>query len=160
MSPIKLILYIVAWISYVGFNITAFPELKITVMLFSIPLTMLGGWFYSYRGAFFTTVLTIPTHYFLLRYHAVSPQVLLEAFNPFGIGTQLCFSLGTAFLKTTQLRYKQLNSSLENRVKERTKSLSQLTDFLIEKKEKRPAEITTRILDEPVRQINEMLSDS
>ena len=134
-----------------------YPEIKITVLLFSIPLTMLGGWFYEYKGAVTTTLLTIPYHYIMLRYHSDPPGVQLEAFNPFGIGTQLCFSLGTALFRITQLRYQQLNHTLEMIVQERTQDLTQLTDHLIETKEMMFALTENGLLRDPINQLTSML---
>jgi glucose-6-phosphate-specific signal transduction histidine kinase len=156
MKKITLIPYFSTWSLYIIFSLSAFPFLKITVMLFSIPLTMLGGWLFRYKGALITTFLTIPYHYFMLHHHTDAPEVLLEAFNPFGIGTQLCFSLGTALLKSTQLRYQKLNTSLETIVQERTKDLTQLTDHLIEIKEEQFSLTTTGLLNEPLGILNDM----
>ena len=160
MKQPKLIGYLAAWLLYILFSLMAYPDFKITVMLFSIPLTMLGGWLYTYKGALFTTLLTIPYHYFMLHFHSVAPDVQIEAFNPFGIGTQLCFSLGTALLKSTQLRYLNLNNELENIITERTKNLSQLTGHLIEAKEMKIALTSTGLLHEPIKQLNDMLTSS
>ncbi|MEE9368888.1 MAG: hypothetical protein V3V05_08485 [Pontiella sp.] len=160
MKQTKLIAFIAAWFLYILFSLLAYPELKITVMLFSIPLTMLGGWLYTYKGALFTTLLTIPYHYFMLQFHSSAPDVLIEAFNPFGIGTQLCFSLSTALLKTTQLQYLHLNEGLENIIEERTRNLRQLTDHLIETNEMNVALTSSGLLSNPMNQLNDMLVSS
>lgn len=160
MKQTKVTLYLTGWFAYVVFTFLAFPQLKITVMLFSIPLTMLGGWFYTYRGALYTTILTILYHYLMLRHHTTDPSIVIEAFNLFGIGTQLAFSMGTALLKASQVRYQQLNSALEDIVGERTLNLCQLTDHLIETKEMKIALATTGLMNEPMEHLNTMLKTS
>ena len=62
MKNHKLHLYLLAWLIYIGFSLLAFPFLRITVMLFSIPLSMAGGWLYRYKGALVTTAMSIPYH--------------------------------------------------------------------------------------------------
>lgn len=125
-------LYILSWMAYVIFSMFAFPYLSITVMLFSIPLTMVGGWLYRYKGALTTTVLTIPYHYLMLNLHSDTPSIIIEAFNPFGIGSLLLFSLAAAVLQSLRQRYRKLNYELENIVAERTKNLRQLVDHFLE----------------------------
>ena len=85
MSTKSLILYLTSWMAYLGFAFLAFPNLQITVMLYSIPLTMLGGWLYIYKGALLTTFATVPVHFILLNHYSDDPSVIFEAFNPFGI---------------------------------------------------------------------------
>lgn len=157
MRKKHLLPYLAAWFIYVLFSFSMYPELKITVLLFSIPLTMLGGWLFEYKGALTTTLLTIPYHYIMLRYHSNLPSVQLEAINPVGIGTQLFFSLGTALFRVTHLRYLQLNHTLEMIVQERTQELTQLTDHLIETKEMMFALTENGLLREPINRLTSML---
>ncbi|MCF7817851.1 MAG: hypothetical protein K9M54_08200 [Kiritimatiellales bacterium] len=156
----KHILYLMAWLAYAALSYALFPELKITVMLFSIPLTMLGGWLYTYTGALTTTLLTIPFHYLLLKHYSNAPDIVREVFNPFGIGTQLCFSLSTALLKATQQRYERLNSTLEEIVEQRTQSLRQLTNHLLQSEDMEIVLAETAMIDESSRQLKEMLETS
>ena len=115
--------YLCAWLAYSAFIFLLYPYLGITVMLASIPLTMLGGWLYGYRGATLTTALTIPCHYAMLGYHSDSTAIIREAINPIGILTQLLFSNGTALLRRTRERGIRLHDSLGEMVAERTAEL-------------------------------------
>lgn len=120
-----------AWLTYMSFGLLLYPVFKITVMLFSIPLAMLGAWLYGYKGAFFTAILTIPYHFIMLAVHTNDFMIIMEAVNIFGIATQLIFSLSTALLGVNQEKYLKLNSSLEKIVADRTAELRQLADYLI-----------------------------
>ena len=151
-------IYITAWLVYLTFSLAMFPSLKITVLLFSIPLSMLGGWFYSYKGALLTTLITVPAHYLLLNLYSDDPEMILEALNPFGIGTQCVFSCSTALLKQSQDRYRRLNSSLEQLVETRTKDLVELTDYLIDAQRFEVKELNTGLLEKPYRELVAMQS--
>ncbi len=148
-----LLMYFLGWLAYLGFSISLYPLLDITVMLSSIPLAMLGGWLYGYPGALVTILMTIPYHYLLLGAHA---GALSETFNPFGIGTQLCFSFSIALLRSTQLRSKNLHDSLEQLVDERTEDLRLLAEQLIEAEQMPPSEVLPGLIDKPSKQLNEM----
>ncbi len=148
------------WFAYALFSFSMFPDLQITVMLFSIPLAMLAGWLFSYKGALSNTLLTIPYHYILLCHYSDFPSVQLEALNPFGIGTLLFFSFGTAFFRITQLRYEQLNSTLELAVQERTQDLTALTDHLIETTEMLHILTAKGLLKEPIIKLTRMKGTS
>ncbi|VGO23007.1 sensor histidine kinase [Pontiella sulfatireligans] len=156
----KLVVYMVAWLIHAGLIFFLFPELKITAMLLSMPMGMLAAWLYAYKGAIITLMLNILFHYYMLQYYSNDPGVIREAFNPFGNGTELCFSLCTALLKKTQLRYQHLNSTLELMVEERTRKLSQLADHLIKDKTMEAALAVERIIEEPKRQLSNMMADS
>ena len=152
--------YLFAWMAYMAFSMLAFPYLRVTVMLASIPLTMLGAWFFRYKGALATTALTIPYHYMLLHVHTNDPFVLIETLNPFGIGSQLLFSLSTALLKSNQLRYLKLNNELELIVEERTNDLRELTDHLVNMEYIDRSIITSGLLDDPQDLLKKMLQSS
>ncbi|MDF7798343.1 hypothetical protein P4C99_02650 [Pontiellaceae bacterium B1224] len=127
-------------------------------MLFSIPLTMLGGWLYLYRGALLTTLLSLAVHYGLFSIH--SDQPALETLNPFGIASQLIFSSCTALLKTIQVKYHKLNDSLEEIVVERTKDLDQLTAYLIDAQQLENRELNDRLIEKPFEELKAMLATS
>jgi len=150
MKNRNLQLYILAWLVYIIFSLLGIPYMRITVMLFSIPLGMLGGWLYSYKGALITTVLLTPYHYLLLSVHSDNPAILIEAVNPFGIGSLLAFSLGAALLHSTDQRYHKLNAELEHIVAERTADLRHLADYLLKMKDIDRGIITSGLLDNPV----------
>jgi glucose-6-phosphate-specific signal transduction histidine kinase len=152
--------YLAAWTLYLAFAYFLYPQLEITVMLFSIPLTMLGGWLYIYRGALLTTILTIPVHFALLSIYSDDSKIIMEAFNPFGIGSQLIFSGCTALLKASQIKYHKLNNSLEEIVKERTRDLDELTHYLIDAQQMENRELNASLLERPYNELNNMLSTS
>ncbi|QBG47291.1 hypothetical protein EGM51_07785 [Verrucomicrobia bacterium S94] len=152
--------YLATWTLYILFAFSAFPQLTITVMLFSIPLTMLGGWIFLYRGALITTAITIPVHFLLLTTYSNDPELILESFNPFGIISQLIFSCGTALLRSTQLEYKRLNESLEEIVHERTKDLEKLTQYLIDAQQLESRELNASLLKQPYSELKSMLATS
>jgi signal transduction histidine kinase len=160
MNNRRLQLYLLAWGCYITASMLAYPYLRITVMQFSIPLAMLGGWLYSYRGALLTSALTVPYHYLLLTVHSDDPDVIIEALNPFGIGSLLLFSLGTALLQSIQQRYNKLNSELEQIVEERTSDLRKLNDHLINMQYIDRSVITSGLLDSPIQLLDEMLETS
>jgi glucose-6-phosphate-specific signal transduction histidine kinase len=153
-------IYIGAWLSYILFSFSLFPAFNITVMLFSIPLTMLGAWYYHYRGALITILLTIGCHYVMLKFHAADSAIVLEAFNPFGIGSQLCFSFFTALLKSSDERYSQLNNSLERMITERTEDLRMLTDYLISAGESERINLEKSLIEGPYESMAAMLNTS
>jgi len=156
MKNRNLQLYVLAWLAYITFSMLGFPFLRITVMLFSIPLAMLGGWFYSYKGALFTTVLIIPYQYLFLNFLSDDPEILKEALNPFGIVSLLAFSLGTALLQSNDRRYHQLNAELEQIVEERTSDLRRLADYLINLEYIDRGIITSGLLHNPVKLLASM----
>ena len=160
MSTRKLNLYLLAWGAYIAASMLGYPYLRITVMLFSVPLTMLGGWFYSYKGALITTALTIPYHYLLLSVHSDDPAVLIEAINPFGIASLVVFSLGSALLRSIEQRYHKLNTDLEQIVAERTNDLQQLTEYLINMQYIDRSIITSGLLDNPLELLESMQETS
>lgn len=160
MKNFQLRSYITGWALYLLFAFLLYPQLRITVMLFSIPLTMLGGWVMLYRGAILTTALTIPVHFLLLTIYSDDPKVIMEAFNPFGIGSQLIFSLSTALLHASQLEYRRLNNSLEELVIERTEDLEKLTHYLIDAQQMENRELNASLLEKPMQDLKEILATS
>ncbi|MDF7823521.1 hypothetical protein P4B35_05810 [Pontiellaceae bacterium B12227] len=160
MKLTRLQTYCTGWMLYLAFIFILFPQLKITVLLFSIPLSMLGGWLYKYKGAFATTLFTIPLHYILLTVYSDDQQLINEAFNPFGISSQLIFSCCTALLRASQLKYKELNNSLEDIVKERTRDLEELTTYLIESQQYENRELNASLLEKPYQELKTMLATS
>lgn len=160
MKHKTLLLYALAWGTYIIFSMMAFPFLRITVMLFSIPLTMLGGWLYRYKGALITTALTIPYHHLLLNAHSTAQSPVSEVLNPFGIGSQLIFSLCAAILISFKQRYHKLNNDLEQIVAERTNDLHQLADHLIKMEDIDRSIITSGLLDDPFKQLELMQETS
>jgi signal transduction histidine kinase len=160
MKSRKILLFLFAWVCYVAISMLGYPYLRITVLLLSIPLAMLGGWFYSYQGALMTTVVTIPYHYLLLNVHSDDPAVLIEAINPFGIGSQLIFSLGSAWLQATELRYQKLNSGLEQIVAARTNDLQQLNNYLVSMKDIDRSIIASGLLESPLELLESMLKSN
>lgn len=153
-------LYILSWLAYISFSMLAFPYLRITVMLFSIPLTMLGGWLYRYKGALVTTAITLPYHYLMVNLHTDDPTIIMEAFNPFGIGSLIVFSLSAALLQSLRQRYQKLNNELEYIVAERTSDLRELANHLLEMKGIDRSIITSGLLDDPLDLLESMQKDS
>ncbi|MDZ8117366.1 sensor histidine kinase [Pontiella agarivorans] len=160
MKKIGIKTYLAAWTIYIIFAFATFPQLTITVMLFSIPLTMLGGWIFLYRGALITTAITIPVHFLLLTTYSNDPEIIQESFNPFGIISQLIFSYGTALLRSLQLEYKRLNESLEELVLERTEDLEKLTQYLIDAQQLESRELNASLLKQPYNELKSMLATS
>jgi glucose-6-phosphate-specific signal transduction histidine kinase len=153
-------IYVAAWLLYLTFIFALFPELKITVMLFSIPLTMLGGWLYLYRGAVITTLATIPVHYLLLSFYSNDPAIIAEALNPFGIASQVLFSCCTALLKSSQNKYNRLNETLEETVAERTQDLEDLANYLIDARNLENRVLNASLLEMPHKELQNMLITS
>lgn len=160
MKLTRLQIYLTAWLLYLAFIFSLYSHFQITVMLFSIPLAMLGGWLYRYRGALVTILISICAHFGLLSIYAGDPTLVFEAFNPFGIGSQLIFSSCAALLKTTQVKYHQLNNSLQEIVAERTKDLEQLTAYLIDVQLKENNELSSSLLEKPYQELKSMLATS
>lgn len=157
----KLSIMLLAWACYIAFVMFVFPYFTITALLYSVPLTMLGGWLYKFKGANSTTFLTIPAHYYLLNYFSDDPVITMEAFNPFGIGTQLLLSNLTAWLKYSQEKYCKLNESLEVVVAEKTSDLSKLTHYLAKTQIAEYEALTDNLLQIPLTNLKQMhkLSD-
>ena len=104
-------------------------------MLFSIALTMLGAWLYGFPGCLVTTLLSIPYHYLMLRYYSDDPAIWNEAFNLFGISTQLLVSGAIALLRHAKQRFEKLNALLEQKVEERTEELRHLQHYIMQNHE-------------------------
>lgn len=128
-------IFLLAWIAYTVLIFHAFPFFSITCMQFSVALAMLGAWLYGFPGCIATTVLTIPLHYLMLTFHSDDPAIYNEAFNPFGISTQLLISATVALVRHTRKRLEQLNATLEQKVKERTEELNRLQHFIVQNRE-------------------------
>lgn len=138
--------YLLAWLTYMLFTLCAFPVFSITVMLFSIILSMIGAWLYYYPGCLFTTALTIPYHYLMLRYFSDDPTTWNEAFNPFGISTQLLISGSIALIQSARNKLNILKTQLEKRVELRTQELNQLNNYIIENYEKQQTLLSRTLL--------------
>jgi len=131
----KRLAYEMAWLAYLLFTILAFPLFSITVLLFSMALSIAGAWLYGYRGWLITTLLTIPYHYILLRFHSDDPAIWNTAFNPIAISIQAGLSGAVAWIRSKDVRLKALNTVLESRVKERGQALEQIRLYIIENTE-------------------------
>jgi two-component sensor histidine kinase len=150
------LVYVLAWVLYLLFSLLAYPYLKITVMLASIPLTMLGGWLFLYRGVISTTALTILYHYLMLTFMSSDAEVIKEAFNVFGITLQVGFSCGVALLRKTHDQLTLLNNSLESIVEQQTKDLQQLTNYLLLCESIESARVKEALLRTPLQELKNM----
>jgi len=148
-------IYMAAWIFYLAFSFSMFPVFSLTVFGFTIPLAMLGGWFYRYRGAFITPLLTIPYNFLVLYFYVDKPETI-EAMAIGCVSTTLFFSVGTAYLKSSRERVLELNTSLEKIVEERTADLGQLAEYLIEAEEEEQRKTTTSLLEGPHKFLTDM----
>lgn len=104
-------------------------------MLMSIVLTMLAAWLYGFSGCVVTTLISIPFHYLILVYYCDDPAMWNEAFNLFGISTQLLVSGSVAMIRHTKLKIEKLNKQLEQKVKERTEELERLRHYIVQNHE-------------------------
>jgi len=156
MKVKKKTFYIGGWLLYIISNLLLFPLFDVSVMLFSIPLVMLGGWLYYYRGALITTFLTIPYHILMLWICSGDVAIMFQSPQLFGMSIQLFLSLCTALLKANRDRYNQLNNSLKKEVEERTKDLRVLTDYLVQAEEAERIKTTARLLKGPHKSLKDM----
>lgn len=148
-------IYAAACVFYLAFSFSMFPVFDVTVFGFTIPLAMLGGWFYRYRGAFITTFLVIPYNFFVLYFYVDTP----EQVGAMAVGAVLSttlFSVGTAHLKLKQEQTRQLNASLEKNIADRTADLRQLADHLIEAEETEKKNTTASLLKRPLKCLADM----
>jgi glucose-6-phosphate-specific signal transduction histidine kinase len=127
----KRVIYEASWLAYILFTLTAFSVFSITVMLFSITLTIVGAWLYGYRGWLATTALTIPYHYVMLIFNSDDPGIWIEAFNLIGITTQLSIAGLIVLLKSKDKQLRELNILLENKVEERINELNKINHYLL-----------------------------
>lgn len=153
-------LYLTAWLAYIVFSILAFPVFGITVMLFSITLAVAGAWLYGYGGAVVTTVLTVPYHYLLLSCCFGDRTLLNEAFNPFGISTQLLVAGAVVAFRSAQERIERLNLLLERKVEKRTEELNRLQRYIIQNYETRQSTLCHTLLDDIGKSLSDMLEKS
>jgi glucose-6-phosphate-specific signal transduction histidine kinase len=153
-------LYLTAWAAYIAFSVYTYPTLSITVMWASVPLTMLGGWLYLYKGALITTFCTIPYHYIMLSSLSDSAVVIQESTNPFGIGTLIIFSCFTALVKRSQMKYMDLNASLRMLVIERTRDLDTLTQHLLQLQQEESKGFYETMLQQPLNKLNALVTMS
>lgn len=148
-------IYVAACVFYLAFSFLTFPVFSVTVFGISIPLAMLGGWFYRYRGAFITTFLVIPYNFCVLYFYVDEP----EQVGAMAVGSTLStllFSVGTAHLRLKQEQAEELNASLEKNIAERTADLRQLADHLIEAEEAEKRNTTTSLLKRPLKCLADM----
>ncbi len=158
-------MYFAAWLLYIVFSILAFPVFNISVMLFSVALSMFGAWLYGYAGALITTFLSIPYHCLLLRYfyplltnHTEGTSLWHEAMNPFGITTQLLASGAMALLRQTKLKLEYHNMVLEQTVNERTQELSDLKQYILQNHEASHVLLSHILLDDICESLMQMKS--
>lgn len=152
--------YLAAWLAYMLFTLSAFPAFSITVMLFSIVLSMVGAWLYSYPGWLLTTALTIPYHYLMLMYLSDDPASWNEAFNPFGISTQLIISGSIALLRSTRDSLDSLKTLLEKKIETRTRELRSLNGYIIGNYEKEQALLSHTLLQNIGESLRDMQKES
>lgn len=156
----KSTVYAASWLIYMSFTLMAFPAFSITVMLFSIALSMVGAWLYRYPGWMATTALTIPYHYIMLVYCSDDPKVWIEAFNPFGISTQLCISGVVAILRSKKQQLDSLNRQLEERIESRKQELNRLSQYVVENREAQRVHLVRTVLGDIGAILSEMLRSS
>ena len=156
----KSTLYASAWLIYILFTVLAFPIFSITVFLFSIALSTVGAWLYRYPGWQLTTLLTIPYHYVLLTYSSDDPAIWNEAFNPFGITTQLFISGAIALLKSAKDKLDHLNSLLEQKIEKRTQELNRLRHYIIENHETIQILLSQMLIEDIGTPLSDMLKES
>lgn len=152
--------YAMAWLIYMLFAFFAFPIFSISVMLFSVALSMFGAWLYGYSGGIVTTALSIPFHYFMLIYYSDDPAIWHEAFNLFGISTQLLASSSVALLRNTKNKLERLNSVLEERVEERTEELARLQHYIVQNHETAQVLLSHMLLGDIGESLSDMLNKS
>ena len=124
-------IYLSAWVVYILFTLLTFSIFNVSVMLFSIALSILGAWIYGFTGCLSTTLLTIPYHYLMLTFSSSNPELRIEALNPIGISTQLIISLTVAMIKSAKDKLNHLNTELDLRVSARTTELNRLPEHII-----------------------------
>jgi glucose-6-phosphate-specific signal transduction histidine kinase len=131
----KPLLYTCAFVAYSLFAFLMFPIFSLTVMLLSVVLVMLAAWLYGFTGCIFTTALTIPIHYLILIYYCDDPSMQNEAFNPFGIATQLLVSMLIATFRHAKLKIEAINAMLEQKISARTQELDRLRHYIVQNHE-------------------------
>ena len=108
--------------------------MNLPAFLFSIPLSMIGAWYYGFGGSIVTIILIIPLHYATLKANA-DPQVWREAVNPFGICGQLFASGCTALLGRKKRKYDALNHALLHKIHTHTNELKKLHHYIVQNHE-------------------------
>jgi glucose-6-phosphate-specific signal transduction histidine kinase len=86
-------------------------------------------------GCIATTALTVPIHYLILIYYCDDPVMQHEAFNPFGISTQLLVSMLVAALRHAKLKTEAINATLALKISERTQELDRLRHYIVQNHE-------------------------
>lgn len=152
-------IYATACVFYLAFCFLTFPVFSDPVFGLTVPLAMLGGWFYRYRGAFITTLLIIPYNFSVLYFHVDEPE-LIGAMAVGAIFSTLFFSVGTAHLRLSQERALKVNASLQKIVEERTADIRSLAEYLIEAEEEENKKTTSSLLKRPFECLADMQSAS
>jgi glucose-6-phosphate-specific signal transduction histidine kinase len=155
-----LTIYLSAWVTYILFTLMTFSFFDISVMLFSIALSVLGAWIYGYAGCLSTTLLTIPYHYLMLTFSSSIPDQWIEAFNPVGISTQLFISLTAAMIKSAKDKLNHLNTELDLRVSARTIDLNRLREHIIGNQETAEFLLNKTLLEDIKTSLSDMLKES
>ncbi|MBN2163475.1 MAG: hypothetical protein JXR25_01200 [Pontiellaceae bacterium] len=143
-----IIYYLISWAAYIFFVYWMFPVFNITVMEASIALSMFGAWLFGYSGAIFTTLITIPFHYVMLRHFSDTPALWNEAFNPFGISSQIFISFLIALLRHTRIKLENLNIALEEKVSQRTEELNRIQNYVVRNNESAQVMLSHMLLND------------
>ncbi len=122
-------------IAYTAAFIATFDALYNSVMILSIALVGLCGWFYGFRIGLLSTLLYILLNTAILFFVSGKPHDILLTYNPLGIILCMIIVIASGSLRDSYNKLGSLQSSLKKRVSEATAELDELAQQLIENDE-------------------------
>ena len=121
--------------------IATFDTYYDSLMISSMVLSGLFGWFYGIRRGVLLSLLIIPLNTAILIVVSGNPSDILQAYNPLGIALGLAFAWAMGSIKESQNRLNELEETLSERVDKATVELSELARQLIETDEQERIQI-------------------
>lgn len=146
--------------AYSAVFIATFDTLYNSVMILSIALVGLCGWFYGPRMGLFSIIPFTILNTAILFYVSGSSHDILLACNPLGIIIAMCFAIATGLLKNSCDTLASLQTSLTSRVDEATTELDKLARKLIDNDEQERIQIGQDLHDGVGQYLTSMLLHS
>ncbi len=136
-----------ACLAYMAFTIVGYPCCGISVMLPSILLCGLATGLYNYRIGLLVSALSQPFNMLVMMYHLDNLQGWHSGLEPGGFAAQLIAVLCIAVAKSNRKKTLELTANMENRIRQRTKELQEITEYIINHAEAERARVSEKLCD-------------
>ncbi len=134
-----------AGLAYMAFTIVGYPCCGESVMLPSILLCGLATGLYNYRVGLLVCVLSQPFNMLVMMYHLDNLQGWHSGLEPGGFAAQLIAVLCIAVAKSNLKKTLELTETMENRIRQRTKELQEITEYIINHAEAERAKVAEKL---------------